>query len=221
MNDEIRMTEGRKASIHNSFVIRHLSFVIRICATVVLVVAVAGFSRGETIESDICIYGGTAAGVAAGVQATRMGKSAIIAEFGNHVGGMTSGGLGATDIGNKAAIGGISREFYRRVALHYARDDAWRCETREDYFNHRSARPAATNSASGTRGSSSFRQIEQNLSAADATMWTFEPHVAEDIFFQMLNEANVPIYFQQRLTSVEKKANRITEIRMENGKVYR
>src|SRR5207302_7658400 len=61
----------------------------------------------ETIQCDVCIYGGTVAGVAAGVQAARMGKSAIIAEFGNHVGGMTSGGLGATDIGNKAAIGGI------------------------------------------------------------------------------------------------------------------
>jgi hypothetical protein len=144
------------------------------------------------------------AGVAAGVQAARMGKSAVITEFANHIGGMTSGGLGATDIGNKAAIGGISREFYHRVALHYASDEAWRFETRANYFKHRSARPAAT-----------------NLSAPDATMWTFEPHVAEDILFQMLNEAKVPIYFQQRLASVEKKANRITEIRMENGKVYR
>src|SRR5947209_10449576 len=88
----------------------------------------------EVIEADICIYGGTAAGVAAAVQATRMGKKAVIAEFGNHLGGMTSGGLGATDIGNKGAIGGIAREFYQRVAQHYSRDEAWRFEKREDYF---------------------------------------------------------------------------------------
>src|SRR5438093_878661 len=94
----------------------------------------------EVIESDICIYGGTAGGVAAAVQAARMGKKAVIAEFGNHLGGMSSGGLGATDIGNKAAIGGIAREFYHKVAQHYAKPEAWRFETREDYFKHRSSR---------------------------------------------------------------------------------
>ena len=83
----------------------------------------------EVIEADVCIYGGTAGGVAAAVQAARMGKTAVIAEFGNHLGGLTSGGLGATDIGNKAAIGGIAREFYHRIAQHYARSNAWRFET--------------------------------------------------------------------------------------------
>src|SRR6185436_9044556 len=97
-------------------------------------------AAAEVIQSDICIYGGTAAGVAAAVQASRMGKTAVIVEFGNHLGGMSSGGLGATDIGNKAAIGGIAREFYHKVALHYAKDDAWRFEQREDYFKHRSSR---------------------------------------------------------------------------------
>lgn len=94
----------------------------------------------EVIEADICVYGGTAAGVAAGVQASRMGKSAVVAEFGTHLGGMTSGGLGATDLGNKAAIGGIAREFYHRVARHYANDEAWRFESREDYFKHHAGR---------------------------------------------------------------------------------
>jgi hypothetical protein len=165
---------------------------------------VALAAQGETIQSDICIYGGTVAGVASAVQAARMGKTAVIAEFGNHVGGMTSGGLGATDIGNKAAIGGIAREFYQRVARHYAGSEAWQFERREDYFKYRSTRAAAA-----------------NLNAPDATMWTFEPHVAENIFFQMLNEAGTPIYFQQRLARVEKEGARITAIEMENGKVYR
>ena len=133
-----------------------------------------------------------------------MGKTAVIAEFGNHLGGLTSGGLGATDIGNKAAIGGIAREFYHRIALHYANSKAWRIEQLGDYF--------------GQRGE---RLMARDLSGKDATMWTFEPHVAEDILFQMVNEAKVAVYFQQRLASVKKEGRRITEIAMENGKVYR
>ena len=96
----------------------------------------------EVTETDLCIYGGTAGGVAAAVQAARMGKTVVIAEVGNHIGGLTSGGLGATDIGNKAAIGGIARELYQRVARHYARDEAWIFENREEYFKKRSGRPA-------------------------------------------------------------------------------
>ncbi len=158
----------------------------------------------EVIEADLCIYGGTASGVAAAVQAARMGKTAVIAEFGNHLGGLTSGGLGATDIGNKAAIGGIAREFYHRIAQHYANSNAWRFEQREEYFASRGGRSTVS-----------------ELSGPDATMWTFEPHVAEDILFQMLNETKVAVYFQQRLASVQKEGGRITEIAMENGKVYR
>lgn len=82
----------------------------------------------EVIESDLCVYGGTSSGVAAAVQATRMGKTAVIVEFGKHLGGLSSGGLGATDIGNKAAIGGISREFYRRLGKHYGQEEAWMFE---------------------------------------------------------------------------------------------
>src|SRR6266704_196477 len=160
-------------------------------------------SGADFIQSDICIYGGTAGGVAAAVQASRMGESVVIAEFGNHLGGMTSGGLGATDIGNKAAIGGIAREFYHRIAQYYARDEAWRFETREHYFK------------TGSRNSTI-----PDLRAPDTTMWTFEPHVAEDILFQMVNEAKVPVYFQQRLHSVKKDGARITEIVMKNRKTY-
>jgi hypothetical protein len=157
----------------------------------------------EAIEADICIYGGTAAGVVAAVQAARMGKKPVIVEPGHHLGGMTSGGLGATDIGNKAAIGGIAREFYQAVARHYARDDAWPLERPQDYFRQRDGAAIP------------------DLNSPGATLWTFEPHVAEDIFFQMLNEARVPVYFVQRLTGVTKTGPRLTSILMENGKVYR
>src|SRR6266545_1753026 len=162
------------------------------------------FLQGLIIESDICIYGGTSAGVAAAVQSTRMGKTAVIVESGRHLGGLSSGGLGATDVGNKAAIGGISREFYARVARHYANDSAWIFETRDDYFKRRrSSQTAAT-----------------NLKTLD-TMWTFEPHVAEDIYFQMINEARAAVYFAQRLASVRKIEGRVREIAMESGRIFR
>ena len=69
----------------------------------------------QTVEADVCVYGGTPGGVTAAVQAARMGKKAVLVVFRRHVGGMTSGGLSASDLGNAAAIGGMAQEFYRRV----------------------------------------------------------------------------------------------------------
>src|SRR4051812_50108577 len=69
-------------------------------------------------DTDVCVYGGTAGGVAAAIQAARMGKSVVLIEPSRHIGGMTSGGLGWTDSGDKAAVGGIAREFYRRGEKH-------------------------------------------------------------------------------------------------------
>ncbi|OMF94051.1 FAD-dependent oxidoreductase [Paenibacillus sp. FSL R7-0273] len=73
---------------------------------------------------DIVIYGGTAAGIAAAVQARKMGKSAVVIEPGRRIGGLTSGGLGDTDVGMKEAVGGLSLEFYQRVARKYAQEEA-------------------------------------------------------------------------------------------------
>lgn len=127
------------------------------------------------MQTDICVYGGTAGGVSAAVQAARLGKRVVLLEFGSHLGGMTSGGLGQTDIGNKGAIGGLAREFYRRVGRHYGKDEAW----------------------------------------------TFEPHVAERVLFDMVNEAKVELYLQARLAKVTKEGARIREIAMEDGRVVR
>ncbi len=67
-----------------------------------------------------------------------MGKSVALIEPGKHLGGLTSGGLGATDIGNKKAIGGISREFYGRVWQYYDQPQHWKHETRAEYIARRS-----------------------------------------------------------------------------------
>jgi flavin-dependent dehydrogenase len=159
----------------------------------------------EFMESDVCIFGATPGGIAAAIQASRMGKSVILLEPGKFLGGMTAGGLGATDIGNKAAVGGIGREFYRRIAKHYAQDAAWKLERRDEYF--------------AKRGSGQSKASD--LTSADATMWTFEPHVAEQVFRAMLKEARVPVYLEQRLSLVRKKEKRIAEIVMEDASIYR
>ena len=77
---------------------------------------------------DICIYGATAAGVIAAYTARKMGKSVLLIEPGAHLGGMTSGGLGYTDIGNKYAITGVARDFYRRIGKHYGKFEQWTFE---------------------------------------------------------------------------------------------
>ena len=171
----------------------------------VLSLAVSAAAQAQIVEADICIFGGTSGGIAAAVQAARMGKTTVLVNPTKYLGGLTTGGLGATDIGNKAAIGGVSREYYHRLAQHYAGKAAWEFETAEDYFAKRRG---------GQAGASS-------LGGADATMWTFEPRVAEKAFLAMLAESKTPVYLEQRLKSVTKSGLRITEITMENGRVFR
>ena len=77
------------------------------------------------IEVDVCVYGGTSAGVISAYTAQKLGRKAILVEPGRRLGGLTSGGLGYTDIGNKYAITGISRDFYRRVGQHYGKFEQW------------------------------------------------------------------------------------------------
>ena len=94
----------------------------------VLLLLLSRFVSAEVIETDVLVFGGTAAGVSAACTAKRFGREAVLTEFGKHVGGLTSGGLGMTDIGNKSAIGGFSREFYQRLGNHYGKPEAWTFE---------------------------------------------------------------------------------------------
>ncbi|MGH7700045.1 MAG: FAD-dependent oxidoreductase [Gemmatimonadales bacterium] len=79
-------------------------------------------------EVDVLVYGGTSAGVIAAYTAKTSGKSVVLVEPGRHLGGMTSGGLGQTDIGNKFAVTGLALDFYRRVGRHYGWFEAWQFE---------------------------------------------------------------------------------------------
>src|SRR6266542_4244989 len=86
-------------------------------------------------EYDVVVYGGTSAGVIAAVQAKKLGKSVIVVSPDKHLGGLSSGGLGFTDTGNKAVIGGLSRDFYHRVWQEYQKPETWRWQKREQYGN--------------------------------------------------------------------------------------
>jgi hypothetical protein len=115
---------------------------------------------------DVCIYGGTSAYTAA-----KLNKKVILIEPGKHLGGLSSGGLGYTDIGNKYAITGLARDFYRRMGKHYGKFETW----------------------------------------------IFEPHVAEQIFNDYINEANVPVLFQYRIVNATKQNGFIQNITVENA----
>jgi hypothetical protein len=172
---------------------------MRSALAAVLLLALGSPAPAADRESDIVVYGGTSGGVAAAVQACRMGKSVILIEPGKHLGGLTSGGLGATDIGNKGAIGGVAREFYQRIKAHYAADAAWTREQR-----------------------SAFKGTGHD--PKDDAAWTFEPHVAEKVFNDLVKEHKIPVVLGQRLdlkAGVKKEGTRITAITMESGETYR
>lgn len=82
-------------------------------------------NRQSTVECDLCIYGATPAGITAAVQAARLGKRVALVEFGRHLGGMTTSGLSATDVGNKHVINGLARRFYREVGERYGKKESW------------------------------------------------------------------------------------------------
>ena len=154
-------------------------------------------------EYDLVVYGGTSAGVIAAVQAKKMGKSVVVVGPDKHLGGLSSGGLGFTDTGNKAVIGGLSREFYHRVWNHYDRAEAWVWQKREEYGNKGQGTPA--------------------IDGAERTMWIFEPHVSEKVFEGFVSEYKIPVHRDEwldREKGVTKDGGRITSIKMLSGKTY-
>ncbi|HRJ11559.1 MAG TPA: FAD-dependent oxidoreductase, partial [Prosthecobacter sp.] len=145
------------------------------------------------IETDICVFGGTSGGVAAAVQATRMGRTVLLAEPGAHLGGMTSGGLSAVDIGDPRSIGGIAREYFTRLAATAGVTLAW-----DKPFKGDGGGGPATGGA-----------------------YAIEPHKAEQVFTDMAAQAGVRVLFGARLAAVKKDGPRITELLMENGDILR
>jgi len=92
-------------------------------------------AAAQKFEADLIVYGGTSSGVIAAVQARMMGKTVIIVGPDKHLGGLSSGGLGFTDTGNKAVIGGLSRDFYHRLWKKYQQSETWRWQKQSEYGN--------------------------------------------------------------------------------------
>lgn len=94
------------------------------CATAALMLLLSACSSPEA-EYDVCVYGGTSAGVIAAYAVAKQGKKVLLVEPGQRLGGMSSGGLGQTDIGNKQVVKGLALDFYRRVGAAYGRLESW------------------------------------------------------------------------------------------------
>jgi hypothetical protein len=86
-----------------------------------LTVSCMNQNSGSKIEdiTDIAVVGGTPAGIMAAIAAARMGSKVILTEYHSHLGGMTTSGLGKSDIENKEAIAGLFKEFTEKVLQYY------------------------------------------------------------------------------------------------------
>jgi hypothetical protein len=161
-------------------------------------------AQHELYEADVIVYGGTSAAVIAAVEVAQSGKTVIVVSPDIHLGGLTAGGLGWTDTGRKETIGGLSRDFYHRVYNHYQQDDAWRWMKKDEYGNTGQGTPA----------------IDGNM----RTMWIFEPHIAEQVFEELIEEHQIRLYRNEwlnRETGVEKQDGNIMSITTLSGKTFR
>lgn len=156
------------------------------------------------VEADVVIYGGTSAAVTAAVQVIRMNRSVVIVSPDKHLGGLSSGGLGFTDTGNKSVIGGLAREFYHRVYLHYQQPSAWNWQDQSAYGNKGQGTPA--------------------MDGSERTMWIFEPHVAEQVFEDFVKENKIKVYREEwldRENGITKKGQKIVAFKTLSGKTFR
>jgi hypothetical protein len=154
-------------------------------------------------SADVVVYGGNSSAVIAAIQASRMGRQVILVSPDKHLGGLSASGLGWTDTGNKAVIGGLAREFYHRLYVHYQNDSAWPWQKQSEY---------------GNRG-----QGNVAIDGENRTMWIFEPHAAEKVFEDLVTEHEIPVHreaYLDREEGVDREDLSIRSIRTLNGNVY-
>lgn len=169
-----------------------------------LIIACQSQESPKSFDADVIIYGGTSAAITTAMQLSRMDKSVLMLCPETHIGGMSVSGLGFTDLGNKSVIGGISKAFYQEVYKHYQNEAAWNWQPRDEYGNE----------GQGTTA------IDDNLK----TMWTFEPHVAEQIFEKFVKDHNIKILrdkWLNRENGVEVEKGVLISIRTLDGDTYK
>lgn len=159
----------------------------------------------EPKSCDVLVYGGTPAGIMAAISAAANGQRTILIEPHQRLGGVMTSGLCATDMNSHTRIGGRAKEFFQRVYAHYQRPEAWRSETREQYFAR------------------SINRVFTGKHDPSKMQWVFEPHVAQHLFEKLLDEAGVTVVHQQRLDrqqTINARQQRLTSIRTEDGQIY-
>lgn len=180
---------------------KKLTFIL--CAITLCLGASCQSNRQKALNADIIIYGGTSAAITAAVQAKKAGKSVIVVSPDKHLGGLSSGGLGFSDTGDKSVIGGLARDFYHRIFLHYQDTSAWRWQKQTEYGNKGQGTPA--------------------MDGSNRTMWIFEPHVAQNVFEDYVSEYDLNVYKDEwldREKGVAVKDKRIVSISTLNGNIY-
>ncbi len=169
------------------------------CLIISLCTSLLSIKAAEAVHADVIVYGGNPAGIIAAYEAGLHGKSVVLIEPTQHVGGMMTSGLTASDYGDPTTVGGKALEFFYRVNTLYQ------------------AMQAPSNKMAAKRA--------QVTSKIIFPQWNYESHVGEKVFNQMLSEAGVNCVLGQRIDRVggrgiSKLANHIVSITMETGEVY-
>lgn len=137
----------------------------------------AGSAFARTEGCDVCVYGESASGVMAAVQAARSGKRTVLVSKNGHVGGLATSGLTATDINRHTVVGGLAEEFYRRIYEYYLSPSVWRNQTRDEFMESTRKRTFS--------GKNDARRMQ----------WVYESGVGERIMKEMLAEAGVEVLY--------------------------
>lgn len=175
--------------------------------TFILLIIIPSISFCESIHKnyDIIVYGNSSAAVVAAIQASRMGRTVLFISSDRCIGGLTSSGLGATDLNDYRAVGGLAREFYHRVYEYYSNSSVWYCQDREQYF------------------SSIKKRVFSGINVGLKLQWVFEPHVAQKKFFQMLAEENVDLVYGMldlNEGGTKLQNNKILSLKLVDGREY-
>ncbi|MCK4748707.1 MAG: FAD-dependent oxidoreductase, partial [Bacteroidales bacterium] len=177
------------------------------CLTLGIIFSSCDSGRKASIDNrynaEVVIYGGTSSAVIAAVQVAKMGKKVVLISPVKHLGGLSSSGLGWTDTGNKAVIGGLARNFYHRLYLHYQEEASWKWQKKSEYGNTGQGNVA--------------------LDGEFRTMWIFEPHAAEKVFEDLLTDYEIPVHREEwldRENGVTTVNGSIQSFRTLSGKVF-
>ncbi len=151
---------------------------------------------------DICVYGESASGVIAAIQAARMDKDIVLISKNTHVGGLATSGLTATDMSRHSVIGGVTAEFYQKIYEYYLDPSVWKNQSREEFFE------------------SSKKRTFTGKNDPRAMQWVYESGVAEKIMTNWLKEEGVKVIYNTRIAennAVEKVGGKIKKIFFEDG----